>query len=166
MKHKRYVRIDLNVDPDTDNDYRQIILSQGENASSDYRRYQREVIDSYQRSSDSVILNPKVHISPREINETLDKWLIDARLRSQDGTIEELKGLSKKIQHYTNIINTYMYTQQQKTEQEKKKKALLESTTSEKRIKELEEQVRWYKEKDREEHAEEFESQAQETTTN
>ena len=146
----RLTRIDLLVDPDTDNDYRQIILSQGENASSHYRRYQREVVDNYHKNIDSVILNPKVHISPQEINETLDKWLIDARLRSQDGTIEELKGLTKKTEHYTKTVNSYMFTQRQKTEQEKREKALLESTTPEKRIKELEEQVRWYKEKERE----------------
>jgi len=142
----RLVRIDLNVYPAIDAAYREVILSQGENASSDYRRYQKEVVDNYQKNKHVVESIPDVHISPRVINKTLDKWLIDAKRRFEDGTIEDLKGITKKSQHYTNTVNSYQMTHQRKIDEEKKNKALLESTTTDKRIRELEEENRRLKE--------------------
>jgi hypothetical protein len=143
---ERLVRIDLNVDQAIDKEYREIIFSHGESASSDYRRYQREVVENYRKNKDSVDSLPDAHISPSEINETLDKWLIDAKRRSKDGTIEQLKGVTKKSQHYTNVVNTYMFTHQMRVEDERKNRALLESTTTDKRIRELEEENRRLKE--------------------
>jgi hypothetical protein len=143
---ERLVRIDLNVNPADDKAYREIILSQGESASCDYRRYQREVIENYHESKYSLESLHDAHISPGIINETLDKWLIDAKRRSEDGTIEQLKGVTKKSQHYTNAVNTYMFTSQQRIEDERKNKALLACTTTNKRIRELEEENRCLKE--------------------
>jgi hypothetical protein len=152
---KRFTRVDLTVDSTIDEEYRQIIYSRGETAAGDYRKYQKSVVEEYRASKEEVESRSNIHISQKEIQETMDKWLIDAKLRTEDGTIEELRGVTKTTQHYTSAVNSFLYTHDKKKEEEKKNKALLDSTDTNKIIKKLLEENRLLKEREQQRQQEE-----------
>lgn len=123
---------------------------QGSSVSAEIQRHELSVVDEYKKTQFMTMpigvlavkdsSNKQQHVPPTVINETLDKWMVDAKLRMEDGTIKDIAGVSRKVLEYNKLINGFLWTAAKKVSQVREDEILLSRTTQHKEMQRLREE--------------------------